>query len=147
MTVKRTGLCYWIARTAKPGMQSSNFSWVRSTVISHIPVRSRFNHIHILYKRNWDGPWLINLTQNVTRRYKFFKFAISVPLCCWVLVKHAILKGRDMVTVWRTVPLLSFYYCHRIMTSRGLKTYYGVAQWMNGLWMFITKHESPKGDS
>ena len=27
-------------------------------------VRSRFYHIHNVYKRNWDGPCLMNLTQN-----------------------------------------------------------------------------------
>ena len=32
------------------------------------------------------------------------------------------------------------------MTSRSLNTYCDVTQCMNGLWMFITKHESPKGD-
>ena len=63
MTVNRTRLCYWIARLAKPGVQSSNTCRVRFTVISHTPVRSRFYHIHILYKRNWDGFWLMNLTQ------------------------------------------------------------------------------------
>ena len=63
MTVKRTRLCYWIARPAKPGVQSSNTSRVRFTVISHTPVRSRFYHIHTMYKRNWDSSWLMNLTQ------------------------------------------------------------------------------------
>ena len=33
------------------------------------------------------------------------------------------------------------------MTSRSLNTYCDVTQCMNGLWIFITKHESPKGDS
>ena len=63
MTVKRTRLCYWIARPAKPGVQSSNTSRERFTVISHTPVRSRFYHIHIVYKRNWDGSCPTNLTQ------------------------------------------------------------------------------------
>ena len=35
MTVKRMRLCHWIARPAKPGVQSSNTSRVRFTVISH----------------------------------------------------------------------------------------------------------------
>ena len=33
------------------------------------------------------------------------------------------------------------------MTSRSLNTYCDVTQCMNVLWIFITKHESPKGDS
>ena len=43
--------------------EASNTSRVRFTVISHTPVRSRFYHIHVLYKRNLDGFWLMNLTQ------------------------------------------------------------------------------------
>ena len=31
---------------------------------THTHVRSRFYHIHNVYKRNWDGPCLMNLTQN-----------------------------------------------------------------------------------
>ena len=50
MTVKRTRLrCYWIAR---------------SLSFPHTHVRSRFYHIHNVYKRSWDGPCLMNLTQN-----------------------------------------------------------------------------------
>ena len=52
MTVKRTRLRYWIARPPKPGVQSNNTSRVRSTVISHTPMCSRFYHTHIMYKRN-----------------------------------------------------------------------------------------------
>ena len=46
---KRTRLCYWIARPAKPGVQSSNTSRVRFTVISHTAMRSRFYRTYILY--------------------------------------------------------------------------------------------------
>ena len=113
MTVKRTRLCYWIARPAKPGVQSSNTntSRVRFTVISHTPMRSPFYHIHILYKRNWDDFWLMNVTQKkllvVTH---FFKFAIcSIALLNLGETCH--LKGRDMVTVWRTLLLLSCHDC------------------------------------
>ena len=52
-----------------------------------------------------------------------------------------------MVTVWQTTLLLCSYYCDCIMTSRSLNTYCDVTQYMNGLWIFITKIESPKGDS
>ena len=73
MTVKRTRLCYWIARPAKPLEQSSNTSRVRYTVISHTSVRSRFYHIHILYKGNWAGFWLINSTQKSYSKLHIFK--------------------------------------------------------------------------
>ena len=61
MTVKPARLCYWIARPAKPGVQSSNTSRVRFTVISHTPMRSRFYHTHMMYNRNWDDLCLFNL--------------------------------------------------------------------------------------
>ena len=116
-----------------PGVQSSNTSRVRFTVISHTPVRSRFYHIHILYKRNWDCSWLINFTQKVTRSYIFFKFAIcSITLLSLGETCH--LKGRDMLTVWRTVLLLSCYHCD------STRQHYDVTQFVNILWR-RTMHE------
>ena len=96
MTVKRTRLCYWIARPAK---QSSN--------IRHPPppVRSGFYHIHIVDRRNCDGSCLLNLTQ---QSCIFFKFVIcSIALLNLGETCH--LKGRGMVTVWCTVLLLCCY--------------------------------------
>ena len=110
MTVKRTRLCYWIARPTKPKVQSSYTRRVRFTVISYTPVRSRFYHIHILYKRNRDGFWLMNSTQKVTPSYIFFKFAICF-IALLSLGETCNLKGRGMVTVWRTLLLLS---CHAV---------------------------------
>ena len=130
MTVKRTRLCYWIAR---PGVQSSNTSRVRFTVISHTHVRSRFYHIHNVYKRNWDGPCLMNLTQIVTRSYIFFKLAIC-SLALLILGETCHLKGRDIVTVWRTVLLLSGYYCD------STHQHYDVPQFEYVLWRH-TMHE------
>ena len=46
ITVNRTRLCYWIAQPAKPGVQSSNTSRVRFTVILHTLVHSRFYHMY-----------------------------------------------------------------------------------------------------
>ena len=133
MTVKRTRLCYWIARPAKPMVQSSNTSRVRFTVISHTPVRSRFYHIHILYKWNWDGFWLMNLTPKVTRSYIFFKFAIcSIALLSLGETCH--LKGRDMVTMWRTLLLLSCYDCD------SMQQHYDVTRFKYVLW-HRTMHE------
>ena len=51
------------ARPTKPGVQSSNTSRVRFTVISRTAVHSRFYHTHIVYKRNEDGSCLMDLTQ------------------------------------------------------------------------------------
>ena len=52
--------------------------------------------IFCTYTRNWDGFWLMNLTQKVTRSYIFFKFAIcSIALLSLGETRH--LKGRDMV--------------------------------------------------
>ena len=42
MCVIKARLCHWIARPAKPGVQSNNTSRVRFTVISHTPMRSRY---------------------------------------------------------------------------------------------------------
>ena len=50
-----TGLHSRLRRSCNPVTQSRAF---------HCHVRSRFYHIHNVYKRNWDGPCLMNLTQN-----------------------------------------------------------------------------------
>ena len=71
MRVKCTRLCYWIA-------QFSNTCRVRFTLILHTPMHSHCYHIHIVYKWNWDGSCLMNLTQKVTHSYIFFKFAIAL---------------------------------------------------------------------
>ena len=93
MTVKRTRLCYWIARLAKPGVQSSNTSRVHFTVISHTPVRSRFYHIHIMSKK--ELRWLLfnDFKARKLIVVTYFSNSQFVPLRCWVLVKHAIYKG------------------------------------------------------
>ena len=138
MTLKQTRLCYWIARPAKPGVQSSNTSRVCFTIISQTPGCSRFYHIHIVSKRKWDGACLMNLTQQVTY---IFKFAIrSITLLNLGETCH--LKGHDMVTLWHTLLLLL-----RIMTSRCLNTCCDVTQCMNGLRIFMTKLESPNGSN
>ena len=51
MTIKRTRLCYWIARPVKPGVQSSNTSWVRFIVISHT---------YVLWRRTMHE-WVMNI--------------------------------------------------------------------------------------
>ena len=112
MTLKRTRLCYWIARSAKPGVQSNNTSRAHFAVISYTPGRSRFYHIHIVSKRNWGGACLMNLTQ---QSYLFFKFAIcSIALLNLGETCH--LKGSDKVTQWRTLLLLRWYDCHAVWT-------------------------------
>ena len=130
MIVKRTRLCYWIARPAKPGVQSSNISRVCFTVISHTPVRSGFYHIHIVDRRNCDGSCLLNLTQ---QSCIFFKFAIcSIALLNLGETCH--LKGRGMVTVWCTVLLLCCYDCE------GTQQHYDITLLEYVLWRH-TMHE------
>ena len=106
MTVKRTKLCYWIAWPAKPGVQSSNTSQVRFTVISHTPGRSRFLHIHTVSKRNWEGACLMNLTQQ-----SYLLFWICYVFYCVAKSWCMLFKGRDMATPWRTLLLLRWYDC------------------------------------
>ena len=60
------------------------------------------------------------------------------------------LKRRDFVTVWRTMLLLCCYHCDCMQQQYDF-TRFKCVLWRhtmhNGLWIFITKHESPKGDS
>ena len=103
MTVKRTRLCYWIARPAKP---VTSVECVSLSFCTH-PVRSGFYHIHIVDRRNCDGSCLLNLTQESCI---FFKFVIcSIALLNLGETCH--LKGRGMVTVWCMVLLLCCYDC------------------------------------
>ena len=48
-------------------MQSNSTSRVRFTVISYTPVQSRFDHTHIVYRRNWDSSCLVKLSTVVWR--------------------------------------------------------------------------------
>ena len=122
MTVKRTRLCYWIARPAKPGVQSSNTSRVRFTVISHTPMRSRFYHTHIRYQRNWDGACLVYLTYFPLRIFQIRNLLHCVDESWWKIpFKEA--------TWWRcggrcccyVITIVTALWCHavciRIVTS------------------------------
>ena len=126
ITVKRTRLCYWIARPGKPGVQSSNISRVRFTVISHTPGRSRFYHIHIVSKRNWDGACLMNLTHQSC----FFFNLLFVPLRCWILVKHVVLSDA---TWWRCCVRYSCY-------ANAIVQHYDVTRFEHVMWR-TTMHE------
>ena len=131
MTVKRTRLCYWIARPPKPGVQSRNTSRVRFTGISHTPMRSRFYHTHIMYKRNWDDLCLVDLMYFAL--HIFQKFAI-----CFIVLMNlgetCDLKGRVLVTVWRTMLLLCCYHYDYMLQ------HYDVTQFEYVLWRH-TMHE------
>ena len=83
MTVKRKRLCYWIARPAKPRVQSSTTNRVRLTVISHTPMRSRFYHTHVMYQRNWDGSCLVNLTYFPLRIFQIRSLLHCVDESWW----------------------------------------------------------------
>ena len=136
MTVKRTRLCYWIARLAKPGVQSSNTSRVRFTVISHIHVRSRFYHIHNVYKRNWDGPCLMNLNKIVTRRTLHI-FQIGNLFHC-------------VVDSWWNMPFKGTRHgngvADGVVAKRLLFWQYTSALWRHALWIrIVTSHNAWMG--
>ena len=96
--------------------------------------------------------WLLSNefnTKNVTRSVIFFKFAISF-IALLSLGETCHFKGRDMVTVWRTVLLLSCYDCD------STHHHYDVARFQYVLWRrtmhewvmnIIAKLQSPMGDS
>ena len=75
--------CYWIARPAKPGVQSSNTSRVRFTVISNTPMRSRFYHTHIMYKRNWDDLRRFDLIYPALHIFHIRNLLNCVDESCW----------------------------------------------------------------
>ena len=125
---ERARLCYWIARPAKPGVQSSNTSRVRFTVIMHTPMRSRFYHTHIMYKRSWDDLCLFNSIY-------FALHIFSFEICFISLINPGDtchLKRRDLVTVWRTMLLLCCYHCDCI------QQHYDVTQFEYVLWGHTT---------
>ena len=137
MTVKRTRLCYWIARPAKPGVQSSNTSRVRFTVISHTPMRSRFYHTyhhtfitHIMYKRYWDDFCLFNLIYFALHNFQIRNLLHCVDESC----ETCHLKRRDLVTVWWTKLLLCCCHCDC------MQQHYDVTQFEYVLWR-RTMHE------
>ena len=71
-------------------VQSNNTSRVRFTVISHTSVRSRFYHIHIVYKSMYELLLSNELNTKKLLVVTYFSNSQFVPLRCWVLVKHAI---------------------------------------------------------
>ena len=95
VSIARTHGCMWNdsethktvlldCTTDKTGVQSSNASWVRFTVISHTLMHSRFFFTHIVCI-NWIEMALVWLIW-YTLCYIFFKFAI----CFIALMKHVI---------------------------------------------------------
>ena len=105
ITVKHTRLCYWIAQPAKPGMQSSNNSWVLCTVILHPRAFSLLPHTFCIHRIEMALVWWVWYTFN----YIFLKFTIcSIALINLDETCH--LKRCDMVTVWQTLLFLRCYY-------------------------------------
>ena len=80
---------------------------VRFTVISHTPMRSRFYHTHIMYKRNWDYFCLVNLIYFALHIFQIRNLIIALIN----LGEACHLKRRDLVTVWWTMLLLCCYHC------------------------------------
>ena len=137
MTVKRARLCYWIARPAKPGVQSSNTSRVHFTVI-YPCVLAFITHISCINGIEMTLVWLIWYTL----RNIFFKFAICF-IALMNLGETCHLKRR---ATWKRCGGRCCCYvvtivnaCSSIMTSRSLNTHCDITQCMNGLWIFITK--------
>ena len=97
--------------------------------ITHISCINRIEIAHV---------WWI-WCKIVTFIYIFLKFAIYfIALVNFGETCH--LNGHYMAMVL----LLCCYDCDSIMTSCALNTYCDITQCMNGLWIFITKLESPK---
>ena len=87
VTVKHTRLCYWISRPANFTSQES--PCVSQSFCTHPCILTLITSI-IVYKRNWDGSCIMNLTQEKLLVITYFSNSQFVPLNCWVLVKHAI---------------------------------------------------------
>ena len=129
--------CYWIARLAKPGVQSSNNSRVRFTVILHTLVRSRFiTYMFCIHRIDMALVWWVWYGFS----YIFFKIAIcSIALINLGETCH--LNRRNVVTVCERCcccAVTNITACNNIMMSHGLYTYHVVTQCMNELWIFIT---------
>ena len=120
MTVKCTRLCYWIARPAKPGVQSSNTSRVRFTVISHTPMCSWFYHTHFTCKWNWDDFCLVNLIYFALHIFQIRNLLHCVDEPWW---------NMPFKQTWRCGGRCCCYVvtivteCSSIMMSRSLNTY------------------------
>ena len=145
MTVKRTGLVLldctpgfvcakwqWNARDCVTGLhdrrsrECSPVTPVECVSLSfRTPMCSRFYHIHIIYKRNWDDFCLVDLIYFVLHI-----FQIRNLLCIGLMNLG---ETCHSAALWRHAVWLNMY-CD-------------VTQCMNRLWIFITKPESPKGDS
>ena len=99
MTVKCTRLCYWIARPAKPGVQSSYTSLVPFSLLfcTHPSILTFITYIFCLNGIEME------LARWIWQSYLFFKFAIcSIVLLNVGETYH--LKGRD------TLLLLDWYH-------------------------------------
>ena len=129
--------CYWIARPAKPWVQSSNTSLVRFTVISHTSGRSRFYHIHTVSKRNGDGACLNEFDTTKLLIFLICNLFHSVAESWW----NMSLKGKRHGDTVAYVIVATLIRLFSIMTSRGLNTYCDVTQCINWFWIFIAKHD------
>ena len=115
--VKRTRLCYWIAHLAKPGVQTSDTIWVCFTVILHTPRHSSFYHTYMVYTRNWDGSWLVNLIYLYLHSFQIHNLLHCFDKSWWNMPFKETWHGdygddmATMATVQQMVLLLSCYDC------------------------------------
>ena len=110
-------------------------------VISHTPVRSRFHHIHIVYKRNGVGSCLMNLIQ------KSYKWLHIFKIRNWI---HCVAES------WWNMPFKETRHGHGVADGTAAKLLrlwqHALALWRHAVWMrimashnawiFITKLES-----
>ena len=101
----------WNARDCVTGLRDCDY-WIQSRAFHcHLAHTRAFSLLSHTYCVQTQLRWLLSNefnTKKVTRIYIFFKFAI----CSFALLSRSETchsKGRDMVTVWRTVLLLSCY--------------------------------------
>ena len=109
---------------------------VRFTFISHTPGRSRFYHIHSVQT---ELRWRLSIEFDTTKLLIFYIWNLfhCVAESRWNIPFKGTRHG-DAVAYVIVASLIRLF---SIMTSSGLNTYCDVTQCMNGLWIFITKHE------
>ena len=102
-----------------------------------------------MYKQNWDDFSLVNLIYIALHIFQIHNLLHCVDESWWNMpFKETQLDDGVLDdAVAMLLPLWLHAAVLWVMTSHSLNTYCDVTQCMNGLWIFITKLESPKGDS
>ena len=93
--------CYPLYQTSRPDLPVAIFKMQNVT-----NRQTLLSHTYSVTKRDWDGACLTNLTRQ--SYLFFFKFAIC-SIALLNLGETCNSKVRDMVTLWRTLLLLSWH--------------------------------------